>query len=138
MALIRGEKGLFPCPICLVPKNEQADLTKTHERRTAEHTQEIFEAGLELSAAEHEELLKSEGMRNVEVCELNTTFAVIDKPVFPKNAFWSVQFSDPHQALAWDHMHNYSHGLGGKHIWPEIQFHVEALGRKALKTVDDQ
>lgn len=67
MALIRGEKGLYPCPFCLVPKDEQADLTKTHELRTAEHTQEVFNAGSELTAAEHEDLLKSNGMRNVEV-----------------------------------------------------------------------
>ncbi|KAF9470013.1 hypothetical protein BDZ94DRAFT_1329905 [Collybia nuda] len=109
MALIRGEKGLYPCPFCLVPRDEQADLAKTHTLRTAEHAQEIFNAGLELTAAEHEDLLKSIGLRNVE------------------NAFWSVQFSDPHQALAWDHMHNYSYGLGGKHIWPKIQNHIEEL-----------
>ena len=55
-----------------------------------------------------------------------------------QNVFWTVQFSDPHQVLSWDHMHNYAHGLGGKHIWPEIQRHIEALGCEALKWVDDQ
>jgi hypothetical protein len=35
-------------------------------------------------------------------------------------------------------MHNYAHGLGGKHIWPEIQHHVEELGRNASKMVDTQ
>jgi hypothetical protein len=49
-----------------------------------------------------------------------------------------VQFSDPHMALSWNHMHNYAHGLGGKHIWPEIQRHIEDLGRQASKTVDNQ
>jgi hypothetical protein len=49
-----------------------------------------------------------------------------------------IQFSDPHVALSWDYMHNYAHGLGGKHIWPEIQQHIEDLGHQASKTVDNQ
>jgi hypothetical protein len=44
----------------------------------------------------------------------------------------------PHIALSWDHMHNYAHGLGEKHIWPEIQRHIEELGRQASKMVDSQ
>jgi hypothetical protein len=67
MALIRGEKGLFPCPICLVPRDEQSDLSKLHPLRTAEQTRSAYETGLELTAADCDELLKSKGLRNVEV-----------------------------------------------------------------------
>jgi hypothetical protein len=67
MALIRGEKGLYPCPICLVPRGQQSDLSTFHTLRTAAHTREIYEAGQKLTSAEREELLKSEGLRNVEV-----------------------------------------------------------------------
>jgi hypothetical protein len=70
MALIRGEKGLYPCPICLVPSDQQSNLSRFHTLRTAVHTQEIYEAGLKLKATEREELLKSEGLRNVAVCEI--------------------------------------------------------------------
>jgi hypothetical protein len=68
MALICGEKGLYPCPICLVPCDQQSDLSRFHTLRTAAHTQEIYEAGLNLTATEREEVLKSEGLRNVAVC----------------------------------------------------------------------
>lgn len=68
MALIRGEKGLYPCPICLVPRSQQSDLSTFHTLRTADHTKSIYEAGLTLTAADREELLKSEGLRNVVVC----------------------------------------------------------------------
>ena len=70
MALIRGEKGLYPCPICLVPRNQQSDLSRSHTLRIAAHTQETYEAGLKLTATEREELLKSESLRNVAVCEI--------------------------------------------------------------------
>lgn len=70
MALIRGEKGLYPCPICLVPRDQQSDLSRSYTLRTAAHTQEFYEAGLKLRATEREELLKSKGLRNVAVCEI--------------------------------------------------------------------
>jgi len=67
MALICGEKGHYPCPICLVPRDSQSDLTVSYPVRTAEHTQKIYKQGLELTGVEREELLKSEGLQNVEV-----------------------------------------------------------------------
>lgn len=37
-------------------------------------------------------------------------------------------------------MHNYAHGLGGKHIWPEIMSYImdEFEGRDYIKAVDTQ
>jgi hypothetical protein len=67
MALIHGEKGKFLCPICLVPQDQQSDLTTTHKLCTTEDTREIYEQSLTLLAAMHKELLKSYGMRNVAV-----------------------------------------------------------------------
>lgn len=58
-------------------------------------------------------------------------------PLF-QNAFWDINFSDPFKALSWDHMHNYAHGLGGKHLWPLIEEHLDDLGRTAAHTVDEQ
>lgn len=68
MNLTRGEKGKCPCPYCYVPHNEQSDLTKTHEPRTAEDTQRTYElASIQSTQAAQEEILKSKGMRMLKV-----------------------------------------------------------------------
>ena len=33
-------------------------------------------------------------------------------------------------------MHSYSHGLGGKHIWPVLQKYIAEQRRSAMKEVD--
>src|SRR6266704_3527919 len=76
MALICGEKGHYPCPICLIPWYEQSNLSKTHTLHTAEHTIEIYKTGLDLTAAECEALLKSEGLHNVEVWIIMVTMTI--------------------------------------------------------------
>ena len=48
----------------------------------------------------------------------------------------SVAWSDPHQILSYDHMHNDSHGLGGKHILPSVLLYLKATGRDALADLD--
>ena len=35
-------------------------------------------------------------------------------------------------------MHNNAHGMGGKHIWPELQRHVNDLHGEAIEKVNDQ
>jgi len=55
-----------------------------------------------------------------------------------QNAFMSVCFSDPHQALSWDGMHAHDHGLGGKHLWPALQTYIKQSGRDGLAQVDIQ
>jgi hypothetical protein len=67
MALTRGVNSLFPCPTCLVPKAEIHDLRVFHELRTSERMQAIWKEALELNAMDREELLKSYGLRDVEV-----------------------------------------------------------------------
>jgi hypothetical protein len=47
-----------------------------------------------------------------------------------------VQFSDPHVMLSFDHMHNYPHGFGGKHLWGALQRYVDVLGKSAIKAID--
>lgn len=67
MALTRGQLGLFPCPVCLVPKDMQSDLTTIHERRTAKSTEDIIDTVQRLNATDREEVLKSLSIRNVKV-----------------------------------------------------------------------
>jgi hypothetical protein len=64
MALLRGKDSLRPCTRCLVPKDQQSDLTVLHQLRTPEHTIEILKKWNELDTkSAQEELLKEYGLR---------------------------------------------------------------------------
>jgi hypothetical protein len=67
MALIRGLKGLCPCPKCLVPKDQLSDLTKTHDLRTVEGVRDLFIEAAALGAVDKDNLLKMQGLRDVQV-----------------------------------------------------------------------
>ena len=47
-----------------------------------------------------------------------------------------MQFSDPHQAVSFDEMHSNDHGLGGKHLFPEIKRQIQLLGCKSVEMAD--
>lgn len=57
MALIRGGMGSFPCPICLVPKDELGKPDADYERRTGAKAQEIYDHAMS------EKLLKNREAR---------------------------------------------------------------------------
>jgi hypothetical protein len=65
MALIRGLRGLCPCPKCLVPKDQLSDLTKTHTARTGQGVYELVSA--KMGAVEKDSLLKAQGLRDIQV-----------------------------------------------------------------------
>lgn len=67
MALIRGATGNYPCPICLVPHDELADVTKSFPLRSTESMKEIYQVAQGLNAADREVYLKDVGLRNIEV-----------------------------------------------------------------------
>jgi hypothetical protein len=68
MALTRGVSSLFPCPICLVGRDQLADFTKTWPLRTAANAQEILQEARGLTnAQEREALLSSQGLRDINV-----------------------------------------------------------------------
>ncbi|KIM78816.1 hypothetical protein PILCRDRAFT_10760 [Piloderma croceum F 1598] len=87
MALIRGANSKCPCPICLVPKDEQHDLGKTFRERTAFDTQIIVEHAMNLPRERAKSHFKKNGLRPI------------------RNAFWSVNNSDPHRTLSFDTLH---------------------------------
>lgn len=66
MSLIRGVQCKRPCPVCLVPLNELSDLSKTFAIRTAKDAQDALVI-YRRSKTQGEELLKSLGLRAVEV-----------------------------------------------------------------------
>ncbi|KAJ7640190.1 hypothetical protein B0H17DRAFT_1276808 [Mycena rosella] len=94
MALIRGLNALYPCPICFVPWNEQ-------------------------TAAEREQLLKDNSLRDVE------------------NVFWKINNTDPHAACSFDRLHAYG-GLWTDHLFAQIKLRVTEKGRNAIAIIDKQ
>jgi len=72
MALIRGAKGHFPCPICLIPREKLSDLSISYPLRTTETMRAVYETANEANtAAEKEIILKGSSLRDVKVCPWN-------------------------------------------------------------------
>lgn len=68
MTAIRGIKGLYPCPVCLVPQDKQGDHTETYDLRSTESMQQVFEDARSQTTREAEEgLLKAVSLRPIEV-----------------------------------------------------------------------
>ncbi|EPQ59880.1 hypothetical protein GLOTRDRAFT_103770 [Gloeophyllum trabeum ATCC 11539] len=120
MALIRGFRGLCPCPICLAPAKNLVDTSEEYELRTTATMQAIFHKAKELGRTAGEQLLKSYGLRA------------------GVNVFWKICLSDPYLALSFDRLHAYHGGLFGRHIWPQLKLYIEDLGRAAGTTLEKQ
>ncbi|KAJ7241195.1 hypothetical protein B0H12DRAFT_1250508 [Mycena haematopus] len=118
MALIRGLRGLYPCPICFVKSNEQSDLSKISTLRTSKNAQEAVKRARSLNAEAREDLLKNMGLRN--------------------NVFWKIAHSDPYHAISFDRLHSHHSGLWGDHLFSVIKLHVEKLGGRHLAKLDQQ
>jgi len=68
MALIRGFRGLCPCPVCLVPNKDQRKITRQYPLRTVDNTKALIElAKGKRTAAERENILKENGIRVISV-----------------------------------------------------------------------
>jgi hypothetical protein len=70
MGLNRGFMGLQPCPVCHVPKTQLHDISKSWPLRTGLETQKIIAQSKTLKAGEGEQLLKSNGLRAIDVRHL--------------------------------------------------------------------
>ncbi|KAF8869135.1 hypothetical protein BD779DRAFT_1682542 [Infundibulicybe gibba] len=120
MALIRGVKSLFPCPICYVPGTKLSNLRVQYKRRTVKDTRAILREAASLPKTAANEVLKQHGLRNI------------------RSAFWDMNNSSPFRSLSFDRMHNYSSGLGGWHIWPSLKKHIINLGANVAGLLDAQ
>jgi hypothetical protein len=72
VSLTRGGNANFPCPVCLVPKNELSNLSKLHQLR---HQQDMKQAVTDamapgVSVGECERQLKALGLRPVYVSRI--------------------------------------------------------------------
>ena len=72
MALIRGSKGDFPCPVCLVPRDRQHVLNpnEVYELRTNNNMKEVYNTAQTLKSEDANALLQRHGLRNVEVSRI--------------------------------------------------------------------
>ncbi|KAG1771406.1 hypothetical protein EV702DRAFT_977341 [Suillus placidus] len=117
MSLIRGIMSLWPCPVCLVPRDELWDTSKSYPHRTSDESQAIVATARGKDTMEEkDEVLKEYGLRDVD------------------NSLWAVQYTDVHRALSHDRMHN--GGLWSHHLWVELQKYVVGLGRSKVSAVD--
>ncbi|KAJ7919809.1 hypothetical protein B0H13DRAFT_1988027 [Mycena leptocephala] len=115
MALTRGTRALHPCPICLVNNEDQSDLTIPFQTRTSQETQEIIrKARLLKKAADREQLLKANGLRDVDIA-----------------------YSDPHKTISWDKLHAYG-GLWDDHLFVQAKKHAERHVGRAAAEIDKQ
>ena len=67
MGLNRGFMGLEPYPVCHVPKDQLQDCAKPWPRRSGCETQKLVAEARALNAAQGEEILKSNGIRPIDV-----------------------------------------------------------------------
>lgn len=136
MALIRGLRGLYPCPICFVKSDEQSDISIVPELRSSKHSQETVHTARTLNAEGGEELLKGFGLRNVEV----SVWALLNFFWFSsdQNVFWNIAYSDPHHAISFDRLHSHHSGLWGDHLFGQIKQHLISLGGRNSAKLDQQ
>jgi hypothetical protein len=67
---ILGSKSLYPCPICLVPKNKQSELGHTWPARTKESTDALVtKASLQQTKTARKNTLASQSLRYIFVRE---------------------------------------------------------------------
>ena len=68
MALIRGAMSKFPCPICLIPREQIPKFTGPYELHMSENVAVTLEkARSQQRADEKEAILMAQGLRDVDV-----------------------------------------------------------------------
>jgi len=68
MSLTRGVRSLWPCPICLVPRDALSDVSTRYPLRTSKDSQAIINlARTKHTLEEREKTLKEYGLRDVDV-----------------------------------------------------------------------
>ncbi|KAF8257057.1 hypothetical protein EI94DRAFT_1842699 [Lactarius quietus] len=120
MALIRGQGGKLPCPVCLVLADQLSDVSRTWLLRDAAQTQGLLKDARALDKSQGEALLSQHGLRDI------------------NNVFWLVANSDPHHALSFDRLHLNNSGLFGYHLWNKFKLLINQIGRDAAAQVDKQ
>ncbi|KAF8066566.1 hypothetical protein FPV67DRAFT_1196119 [Lyophyllum atratum] len=118
MSLIRGLKGHFPCPICLVPNALQSDLSQTFMLRTQPESESIVRTAQSQATLDAgEKMLSKYSLRSV------------------NNAFWSMANTDLHRALSYDTLHFDDNGLWEDHFFKVFKTLITV--RDVISTIDN-
>ena len=81
MSLTHGAASNFPCPICLIGHDELTDVVNTWPLRTAAQAQELVKQARGLiCASDHEALLSSQGLRDIDVSISSVLFLSVSAP----------------------------------------------------------
>ncbi|KAG1833209.1 hypothetical protein F4604DRAFT_2019034, partial [Suillus subluteus] len=120
MTLIRGTKCKFPCPVCLVPREELGNVLTSYPLRTTMSTQATLQEARSFARQEDKEkLLMSRGLRDVD------------------NAFSDVAHTDVHSAVSFDRLHVNNEGNFSDHLWTQFQEQVKSIGRRTQSKIDE-
>ncbi|KAG2126460.1 hypothetical protein BD769DRAFT_1652763 [Suillus cothurnatus] len=119
MALIRGLMGKFPCPICLVPREELSKISNVHRLRTSVDAKALRAQARESTTLEvREQILSSESLRDVD------------------NSFDTMEHTNVFRALSFDKLHFNNEG-NFDHLWTELQKWIADSGRQAAVQIDN-
>ena len=139
MSLICGANGLFPCPICLVPKDQLMMIWREFEKWTgAKALQLLAESRAASTLKNAEQILKNWSLHPVDVCVFLCQTKTNAYPFLNQNAFLELGYTDPYEALSFDRLHAFHGGLFGHHIWPLLKAHIETLSAAEVAQVDAQ
>ncbi|KAG2060448.1 hypothetical protein BDR06DRAFT_979328 [Suillus hirtellus] len=106
VSLIHRIMSLWPCPVCLVPCDELWDTSKSYPHRTSDESQVI------VATAQGKDTMEEKD----------------------ENSLWAIQYTNVHQALSHDHMHNGR--LWSHHLWVELQKYVVSLRRSKVSAIN--
>ncbi|KAI5987075.1 hypothetical protein EDD15DRAFT_2372818 [Pisolithus albus] len=119
MALVRGVKSNFPCPVCLIPRDDISKFPAQCELRTSAGVIKVLqEARSQETTEKREQILMQQGLRDVD------------------NAFFVVANTDVYRALSWDRLHANFAGKFGDHLWPELLRILDKGGRQVAARVE--
>lgn len=140
MALIRGLMGKFPCPVCLVPRDELSNTLKVFPLRTCTETKALLARVRECTTLDaREQILSSQSLRDVDVSLALILICILLSLLLLfcfQSSFGVLEHTDVHRALSHDKLHFNDEGLFSDHKWPELQKWVERLGRQAAVQID--
>ncbi|KAF9491818.1 hypothetical protein BDN71DRAFT_1578516 [Pleurotus eryngii] len=118
----RGVRSLFPCPVCLVPKDMQMEHTTTYPLRTTESMKAVYTLAMaQLTKKDQEDTLKGLVCGNLRC-----------------NIFWMANLSDPYTAASFDPLHTFDNGLFEDHLFQQVITHIQALGSQMVGKFDSQ
>ncbi|KAF9500138.1 hypothetical protein BDN71DRAFT_1577754 [Pleurotus eryngii] len=121
MTATRGVQSLFPCPVCLVPKDMQMEHATSYPLRTTESMKAVYTSAMsQLTKKDQEATLKAVGLQEIE------------------NTFWTANLSDPYKGASFDLLHTFNNGLFEDHLFEQVIARIQALGSQMVGKFDTQ